>query len=87
LDASPDDPRLNRLETVLALPKTTKVQKLDIDRTEEFRWLAQHRNDYTSQWVAVQGKELVAHARSLKELRRMLRGREFEIAPLVHRLD
>jgi hypothetical protein len=72
---------------LLALPKTTKIHKQDADRTEEFRWLAEHGDDYRGRWVAVRGKDLVACAESLKELREMLRDREFEIPPLVHRIE
>jgi len=69
------------------LPKTDKIAKRDVDRTEEFRWLAQHRDEYRDRWVAVRGKDLVASAESLKELRQILRDREFEIPPLIHRFE
>jgi hypothetical protein len=87
LEANPHDLHLNRLARLLALPKTTRIDKQDIDRTEEFRWLAQHRDEYRGRWVAVRGKVLLACADSLKELRRILRGREFEIPPLIHRIE
>jgi len=86
LEANPLDPHLNRLQGLLALPKTTKVEKRDVDRTEEFQWLARHGHEYQGRWVAVQGKELVADAASLRELRRALGNREFEIPPLIHRI-
>ena len=69
------------------MPETTKVQKQDVDRTEEFEWLAGHREEYLGRWVAVQGKELVVDAASLKELRQMLSDRELEIPPLVHCIE
>ena len=87
LEANPHDLHLNRLDRLLALPKTDKIAKRDVDRTEEFRWLAQHRNEYRDRWVAVQGEDLVASAESLKELRKILRDREFEIPPLIHRIE
>jgi hypothetical protein len=86
LEANPRDPHLNRLQGLLELPKTTKVEKRDVDRTEEFQWLARYGREYEGRWVAVQGKELVADAASLRELRRALRNREFEIPPLIHRI-
>lgn len=87
LEANPDDLHLNRLDRLLALPKTAKIAKRDVDRTEEFRWLARNREEYRDRWVAVLGKDLVACAESLKELRRILRDREFEIPPLIHRIE
>ncbi len=87
LEANPHDSHLNRFERLLALPETTKVQKQDVDRTEEFEWLAGHREEYLGRRVAVQGKELVVDAASLKELRQMLSDREFEIPPLVHCIE
>ena len=87
LEANPDDLHLNRLDRLLALPKTAKIAKRDVDRTEEFRWLAQHREEYRDRWVAVQGKGLLACAKSLEELRRILRDRKFEIPPLIHRIE
>ena len=87
LEANPHDLHLNRLNKLLALPKTAKIAKRDVDRTEEFRWLARHREEYRDRWVAIQGRDLVASAESLKELRQILRDREFEIPPLIHRID
>ena len=87
LEANPHDLHLNRLDRLLALPKTDKIAKRDVDRTEEFRWLVQHSDEYRDRWVAVRGKDLVASAESLKELRQILRDREFEIPPLIHRID
>jgi hypothetical protein len=62
LEANPHDLHLNRLDRLLALPKTAQIAKRDVDRTEEFRWLARHREEYRDRWVAVQGKDLVASA-------------------------
>ena len=87
LEADPHDLHLNRLDRLLALPKTTKITKRDVDRTEEFRWLARNRDEYRDRWVAVRGEDLVASAESLKELRQILRDREFEIPPLIHHIE
>ncbi|MGH9320537.1 MAG: hypothetical protein ACRD21_19125 [Vicinamibacteria bacterium] len=69
------------------MPKTANVARTDVDRTEEFRWIAQHRDEYRGNWVAVQGNALVASAKSLKELRQILGDREFDVPPLIHRID
>jgi len=87
LESNPHDLHLNRLDRLLALPKTAKIAQRDVDRTEEFRWLVQHSDEYRDRWVAVRGKDLVASAESLKELRQILRDREFEIPPLIHRIE
>lgn len=31
------------------------------DRTAEYQWVAQHRDEYAGQWVALNGNQLLAH--------------------------
>ena len=38
------------------------------DRTEDFRWLDTHWQEYKGQWVALFGGELIAHGASLDDL-------------------
>lgn len=87
LEAISRDPHLNRLRRLLAPPRSTRVDKQDVDRSEEFQWLARHAGEYQGRWVAIQGSELVAAAATLKELRQALRSRELEIPPLIHRFE
>ncbi len=32
------------------------------DRRREYEWLAEHSRDYAGQWVALEGKQLIAHS-------------------------
>ena len=38
------------------------------DRSREWEWLAQHRDEYADQWVALDGDRLVSHGPRLKEV-------------------
>lgn len=38
------------------------------DRARERDWLAQHRDEYGGEWVALDGDRLVAHSKKLKEV-------------------
>jgi Family of unknown function (DUF5678) len=38
------------------------------DRTQEFQWLNEHRREYVGQWVALEGKQLIAHSYDAKEV-------------------
>jgi hypothetical protein len=67
----------------------TKVKKspvLDVDRSEEFRWLKENAEAYSGRWVAVSRNELVADAQTLKELLKEIQSRALDRRPLVHHL-
>ncbi len=38
------------------------------ERTLEYDWLAQHRHEYTGQWIALQRDQLIAHSHDAKEM-------------------
>jgi hypothetical protein len=38
------------------------------DRSKENAWLAQHRDDYAGQWVALDGDRLLGHGKRFKEV-------------------
>lgn len=38
------------------------------DRTCEYEWLRQHRDEYANQWVALNGDCLVSHGASFKDV-------------------
>jgi len=38
------------------------------DRSKENAWLAEHRDQYDGQWVALDGDRLLAHGHKLKEV-------------------
>jgi len=67
----------------------TRVKKstvLDVDRSEEFRWLKENAEAYSGRWVAVSRNELVADAQTLKELQKEIGSKTLDRRPLVHRL-
>lgn len=40
------------------------------DRTEEFQWLAENSSMYQGEWVALRGKQLLAHSMNYDEVSR-----------------
>lgn len=38
------------------------------DRTQEREWLRLHRDEYASQWVALEGNRLISHGPEFKEV-------------------
>lgn len=40
------------------------------DRTQEFAWVAAHREEYAGQWVALTGERLLAHGTDMSEVHR-----------------
>jgi hypothetical protein len=38
------------------------------DRSREWEWLAQHRDEYAGQWVALDGNRLLSHGLLLKQV-------------------
>ena len=37
-------------------------------RTSEMRWIEEHRDEYTGQWVVVEGDALIAHGTNAREV-------------------
>jgi hypothetical protein len=66
--------------------KIKKSAVLDIDRSEEFRWLKENAEAYSGRWVAVSGYQLVAAAKTLEALLKEVRSRVLDCSPLLHRL-
>lgn len=91
LDAVPlDVPEVHevqRLRTLLAPPRVTSIPARDADRSREYRWFRQNWHNYRGQWVALDGDQVLASARTLKELRETLKTLNLARPPLVHRLD
>ena len=81
-----DNPELQRFQVVLAPPDVAPLAFNDVDRSDELRWITTHGREYRGEWVAVLGNELVAHARSLKELRAALQQLPENGTPLIHRI-
>jgi hypothetical protein len=90
LEALPSEleqPAVRRLRRLLAPPKINASVAVDTDRRLEYEWLRLHGQEYRGQWVAVAGGQLIASARTLKELLQTLRPLNLASRPLVHRLD
>jgi hypothetical protein len=89
LDALPssgfDDPAIQRLRRVLAAPVVHELQRTDVDRTAEYRWLRQHGQEYRGQWVAVDETGLVASAPTFRELQAQLGQLHLMRSPVIHR--
>ena len=62
LDAAPayvlGDPLVARLRSVLAPPVVKRLQKRDVDRSQEYEWLRAHGREYRGRWVALSGGKL-----------------------------
>src|SRR5207244_13482135 len=50
------------MRELLAPPKVRRVPERDVDRSPEFRWLAEQESDYRGQWVALLGEALLGSA-------------------------
>ena len=91
LDAAPayvlGDPLVARLRSVLAPPVVKRLQKRDVDRSQEYEWLRAHGREYRGRWVALSGGNLVASALTLQELQQQLRSTHVLHPPLLHRVD
>ncbi len=81
----PAAPRTGKHPPPDAGPKRQAIfQPADCER--ELRWLAEHRQEYAGQWVALDGDRLLAHgfnAREVHAAARRSRGR----LPLVTRIE
>lgn len=49
---------------------TTKPQPLPeyIDRSREQKWLAEHGNEFSGQWVALDGDRLLSHGNNARDV-------------------
>lgn len=81
------DPLVARLRSVLAPPVVRRMQKRDVDRTQEFDWLRAHGREYRGRWVALVGSNVLASTATLRELLEQLRTTDVSKPPLLHRVD
>jgi hypothetical protein len=55
------------------------------DRTREWEWIAQHKQEYAGQWVALEGDHLVAASPTRGELSTAIKAAGATL-PLIHRI-
>lgn len=77
----------SKLMNALAPPRVKRIDRRDVDRTREFRWLTSNGAKYRGQWVALVGESLVASAATLTRLLAELRANPPSTKPLIHHLD
>ncbi len=64
-----------------ARPRPAAVQPIDC--TRELRWLAEHRDEYAGQWVALDGDRLLSHGPNAREVYQAARRSGVEIPVVV----
>lgn len=91
LEAAPTyiagDPVVVRLRALLAPPVVKRVERRDVDRSQEYDWLRTEGHRYRGRWVALEGSRLLAATPTLRELREVLKTMPLPRAPLLHRID
>jgi uncharacterized protein HemY len=86
LSAGSREPGLDRLLKLLSPPRQRTSAVKDVDRSAEFRWLAEHGEEYKGQWVAMLGEGLLAHAPTLDELLAQLKTVPHKGHALLHHI-
>lgn len=56
------------------------------DRSQELRWLKEHRQEYMGQWVALDGERLISHGAKAREVFDAARAAGVEV-PFIAHLD
>lgn len=55
-----------------------------IDRSQEYLWAAENKQQYAGQWVALKGSQLIAHSANFKEVSAELKQQGITDALLLH---
>ncbi len=55
-----------------------------IDRSQEHLWVAENKQQYAGQWVALKGKQLIAHSAKFKEVSAQLKEQGINDALMLH---
>ena len=58
----------NAHRTGIEPPKRVEPRFPSKDRTVEEEWLNEHWHEYVSQWIAIEGRQLIAHGKTAKEV-------------------
>jgi hypothetical protein len=81
------DPGFADLRLLLSPPAVRTVRKQDVDRAQDYAWLRTEAHKHRGRWVALSEGSLLATARTLVELQRILRTVASGTPPLLHRID
>jgi Family of unknown function (DUF5678) len=73
----------------MEVAKMSSLTSKILDCSEEMRWLAEHREEYAGQWVALKGGRLLSHGMNAKAVYQAAResGIELPIVVLVESPD
>ena len=83
----PHDEALLRLQSVLAPPRARTRDAVDVDRTNDLRWLTDNGAQHRGRWVAIHAGMLAAEAMTLDELLERVGTLDLPQAPLIHFID
>jgi hypothetical protein len=86
LEIWPDDARLQSAANVLAPPQvwSHKSERPRTTGEQEFKWIREHALEYSGQWVALLGDQLLASGRDFKLVRAELETIEGGSDALLH---
>ncbi|MBA3441467.1 MAG: hypothetical protein H0T92_16535 [Pyrinomonadaceae bacterium] len=65
------------------LAQSRQAQDRQLLRADEQRWLAEHKEEYVGQWVAVEGENLIAHGTNARAVYRAARDAGIRVPFLV----
>lgn len=83
----PENEELHALHKITAPRRAARSPVTHPPRDREVRWLAEHRHDYKGRWVALNGRELLAVAETMKQLLSALSALEVQGSPLIHKVE
>jgi hypothetical protein len=87
LRQSPNDPALLGWKEILAPGRVFGRLPVSLGGTAEQRWFAAQAKQYSGQWVAVLGEELLAHAPTLQELSAKLKQHAPKNLPVIRHIE
>ena len=66
------------------LPQVRRARLPYIDRSREMAWIAQHREEYAGQWVALDGDRLIAYGDDPLSFKEKVRSEGIDRPFIVH---
>lgn len=65
-------------------PLKTQAQLASVSAEKEWRWLAEHQEEYRGQWVALSEDQLIAHGNDAREVYLTAQRAGVKIPSLIH---